>query len=831
VPAPWAGEQAAWSADGRRLAFVTRRFDPAGDVYAMAATGAAVRPVARDPEVAEWGPTWRGDRVAFTTVAASADTDLWSADRGGADLRNLTSRPGREDSQPTFAADGSRLAYVSYTAGGVEVIVAEPDGRNPRVLRSGTFGQYESPTLSPDGRLLAVVDRGAGPDGGAAAAAVVPPNRIRVLRVLDGAEVGHLPVPAHLVGTEHDAAWSPDGGAIAVSRTSAARDTRVLPEQVEQELPPGRSVTVPTTVRTAGDPDSDLDVLVRPAVDCADGLTAAVEPPERLVRGDRDVTSAFAVTITRRTAAPTPSESPSEVPSEVPSEAPSEVPSEVPPQSSFAVEPTDEPAAGSLLSCTVSYTNQLVQDLLVQPVAAGQPYVQLDDVTAPDGGADGARVEFAPRAFDGTGTPIADVACDRRPGSAFPVGATYVTCTATDGQGRTARDRAVVAVTDGIESTHRVWVARIASATGDEVTFGDQLDLGARLRAPCRPGRTAGYPAWSPDGRALAFSQREADEDTEGAAWSALCVVDADGRNARLLVAPGAGGEADGPGDDDTAAQPAWTPDGSRIAYHDNGAIRTVPVTGGETAGVETVGRGRYPVYQRLPDRDLHLSMSVGGPGYVGGDPVPLTLTVRNDSPRPARNVWLSVALPAGVGDPPSIDSRCDARATLCRLVDLDEGDQVAVTMAVPAGDAYRGPLPARLNATVEGAPPADRQTSADLLVVHPELTVDPPIGRPGFVPRVDGANFPPGATVRVTWSTGITAEPDLVRVRPDGTFAVSRLVMREERPGLRRVHAEVVDGSPFAPVDSSEEFIVLPRVLAPPQLEYRKDPHDPRHR
>src|SRR5215468_8114957 len=78
-------------------------------------------------------------------------------------------------------------------------------------------------------------------------------------------------------------------------------------------------------------------------------------------------------------------------------------------------------------------------------------------------------------------------------------------------------------------------------------------------------------PAWSPDGKHIAFVDLTAFD-------GALVVVDADGRNERF------------PSGAEKVRAPAWSPDGTRIVYAhydtDGSQLRIAPLT----------GRGDHPV-------------------------------------------------------------------------------------------------------------------------------------------------------------------------------------------------------------------------------------------
>ena len=69
-----------------------------------------------------------GDRIVFT-----AEDDLWSCDRQGADLRRLTSFEGSEYF-PHFSPDGTLIAFTGEYDGNRDVYVIPAAGGEPRRL-------------------------------------------------------------------------------------------------------------------------------------------------------------------------------------------------------------------------------------------------------------------------------------------------------------------------------------------------------------------------------------------------------------------------------------------------------------------------------------------------------------------------------------------------------------------------------------------------------------------------------------------------------------------------------------------------------------------------
>jgi Tol biopolymer transport system component len=455
---------------------------------------------------------------------------------------------------------------------------------------------------------------------------------------------------------------------------------------------------------------------------------------------------------------------------------------------------------GTTLTCTLQYQisnggGTFPVPLTVHVTDPAVPLVVVDDVTVAAQGPAAVPVSYQATAIDSAGQPLAAI-CTPPSGSAFPVGQSTVVCTATDGSGRVGRDTAHINVVDpAIDGSARIWLVTLDFPATDRFDVLAAVDLSEHVTRPCTARDDDRTPAWSPDGTRLAFG-----------ADGVLCVVDADGGNAASpVVLPG--------GRSGLEEDPAFSPDGTLIAFglqsgDDPEEVWTMPAAGGTAKPVIVApGGASQPAFDRLPGTGLSLSVaSSPQPVFVGGAAVQLTFTVHNAATRPATRVRLAVNVPPQL-----------AASTSQLLGTLPAGATAAVIVTLPAAAAVSSFASGLVTGIYPQNVPDSAQVQSTVEVRQPVLRVNPGLGPPGSVTIASGANFPPGVTVSLAWNPGIPA-PVTVPVGPDGTFQIQVLVFQHDQLGNRQL---VATGPGFGPV--SIGFLVVPGSQQPRDFVNRR--------
>jgi WD40-like Beta Propeller Repeat len=163
--------QPAWSADGRRLAFTSRR-DGNDEIYVMNADGSAQTRVTTNP-AGDYGPNWSPDGTRIVFISKRDDpnyatcfycnTEIYVVNVNGTDATRLTNTSTAER-YAVWSPDGSKIAFSRqfFTEAGECIHSMNPDGSGVTVLFtaacSNHYDDYE-PDWSPDGQKIVFLSR------------------------------------------------------------------------------------------------------------------------------------------------------------------------------------------------------------------------------------------------------------------------------------------------------------------------------------------------------------------------------------------------------------------------------------------------------------------------------------------------------------------------------------------------------------------------------------------------------------------------------------------------------------------------------------------------
>ncbi|MGW1412353.1 VWA domain-containing protein [Streptomyces sp. NPDC002403] len=239
-------------------------------------------------------------------------------------------------------------------------------------------------------------------------------------------------------------------------------------------------------------------------------------------------------------------------------------------------------------------------------------------------------------------------------------------------------------------------------------------------------------------------------------------------------------------------------------------ATDSVGNTGTDTAEIEVL---EAPV---PPSADVAMKVDVSPDRTYTGRPARARFTVTNAGPDPATGVVIGSAWPKpSKGKDRSLPAL--TRCTAAKPCTIPAGGRIEVTQTA----TYRAAITGDVRATVRGTLPdrreADNQDTDRLRVLKPSLTVTPQVAKPGQPVLARGKDYPPGATVRFTWNTGITPGGATATVGRDGTFEVQVLVLRKDKLGPRELRADSRDLARL-----KKPVLVVQRNLQPPDFAGR---------
>jgi TolB protein len=146
---------AAWSPDGKQIAFTSRR-NGNNEIYIMDSQGKHVQPLTSNPHD-DFAPAWSpdGNQIAFVSDRdhSNGTNSIYIIDANGMKVKRLTYDKG-SDYSPAWSPDGKQIAFRSDLNGSSNIYLVNADGSQLTEL-TGSTGDNWWPVWSSDGKRIA----------------------------------------------------------------------------------------------------------------------------------------------------------------------------------------------------------------------------------------------------------------------------------------------------------------------------------------------------------------------------------------------------------------------------------------------------------------------------------------------------------------------------------------------------------------------------------------------------------------------------------------------------------------------------------------------------
>jgi len=156
---PARDQLAAWSPDGRKIAYSTYRTGT-HTLWVMDADGRNQHQVSTSPR-GTMAPSWSPDGKQIAYMAHDSGNQILIVDVATGQTRQLTF--GKYDQYPSWSPDGKKIAYSTISTGATrrDIVVVDVDGRDPVTITGRAqpiWGGFSQPAWSPDGTRIAAVN-------------------------------------------------------------------------------------------------------------------------------------------------------------------------------------------------------------------------------------------------------------------------------------------------------------------------------------------------------------------------------------------------------------------------------------------------------------------------------------------------------------------------------------------------------------------------------------------------------------------------------------------------------------------------------------------------
>jgi hypothetical protein len=154
----------SWAPTGAEL--VVSSEGPGGqqDLFRLAADGSGAKiNVTNSPGLDETNPSWSADgsKIAFERLPAPGDTrrDIFTINPDGTGLQNVTGSPNADDREPNWSPDSTQIAYASHQNGNYDIYTIGADGTGDLNITNYPPAHDRDPAWSPNGQTIVFVSR------------------------------------------------------------------------------------------------------------------------------------------------------------------------------------------------------------------------------------------------------------------------------------------------------------------------------------------------------------------------------------------------------------------------------------------------------------------------------------------------------------------------------------------------------------------------------------------------------------------------------------------------------------------------------------------------